>query len=362
MLLQILLSKALRLVTKNRWLIGGIFVGIGVVCILILFAFEGLGHQFQTPADYLSWWLGTVTTTGAVAMPETEGGKIVDAILKIPLFLSGFGFLAALFSWVIETVTRAQRGLGTYRGREHLLVVGWNETIRALLKTLPKTAKVVLLADNLEGVLDQVDQFIRGDPTLDETLLRAGVADAKQVVIALEDDGITGLTAASVQRLNPEATMIAIAIEEENIDRLTEVGAQVICPTKTVADQITYKIGFAQGQVGGSTENRPIVFGAGPITKVLSLLGSVIILDTGDPAVDFDLVEAGIREYTVAVAEPRDDSHGWLAVSSIRAQNEGALIIAVCEREENKPHLKRAGAEYVFCPTQVAVKEILKNL
>lgn len=358
MLLQLLLSRTLRLVTKNRWLIGGIFVGIGVVCVLILFAFEGLDHQFQTPADYLSWWLGTVTTTGAAAMPETEGGKIADAILKIPLFLSGFGFLAALFSWVIETVTRAQRGLGTYRGREHLLVVGWNETSRALLENLPKTAKVVLLADNLEGVLDQVDQFIRGDPTLDETLLRAGVADAEQVVIALGDDGITGLTAASVQRLNPKATMVAIAIEEENIDRLTEVGAQVVCPTQAVADAITFQTGKEKGQ---EKETKTLLFGQGPIQQQVALVESIAV-DPGNPAVDADLIKAKIAEFKIVIIVPRDDPHGWLAVASVRAQNPNAKILVVSTRAENDQHLTRAGAEYVFCPTQVAVEEILKNL
>lgn len=345
-MIQLLLARLLGRLAKNRLLLSALFVAIGLIGILVLLLFEGFDHNFRDAADYLSWWLGSVTTTGFTAMPETFGGKIWDAIFKVPFFLTGFGFLGAWFAWIIEAMTRTRRGLGTFSGLRHILLIGWNPVTAGLmerhLKTLART--VVLLDPNLDENPDErISFFVKGTPSLDANLLRAGADRASVAIISLLTDGATGLTASSVRRLNPDCRVTAVAIEVENVDRLSETGAVVLCAVQKMAERIAREL-----------RNRTaIAFGQGPIISYLETIAEAkVVRDKGDPAVDTDLIGAQVTTYPVVIIEPRDDEHGWLAVASVRAQSPNAHIIVVLEHEENKSHLLQAGANLVFWPTE----------
>src|SRR3989338_8488809 len=163
-MVQLLLAKLLRQLIKNRLLLSAVFVAVGLIGILVLFLFEGFDHNFRDATDYLSWWLGSVTTTGFTAMPETFGGKIWDAIFKIPFFLTGFGFLGAWFAWIIEAVTRTRRGLGTFAGSGHILIIGWNPITAGLMERhLKVRARTVVLLDSGldESPDERIDFFVK---------------------------------------------------------------------------------------------------------------------------------------------------------------------------------------------------------
>lgn len=350
-MIQLLMAKMIGQLAKNRLLLSSLFVAVGLIGIVGLFFFEGIDHNFKDVSDYLSWWLGSVTTTGFTAMPETFGGKIWDTFFKIPFFLTGFGFLGAWFAWIIETVTKTRRGLGTFSESGHILIIGWNPITAGLagrhLQTMAGPA-VVLLDPSLDGSPDErISFFVKGQPSLDATLKRAGVERALAAIISLTTDGATGLTASSVIRLNHDCDVTAIAIEVENIDRLSETGAKVLCATQKVAAMIAEHL-------GGQTA---IAFGHGPIIKNLVTMDGVgIVPDDSDSAVDEELLAAQVTKYPVVIIEPRDDEHGWLSVASVLAQAPKAQIIVVLGHEENRFHLHQAGADLAICPTTAIVK------
>lgn len=182
-MIQLLLARLLGQLAKNRLLLSAVFVAIGLIGILVLFLLEGFDHNFRDAADYLSWWLGSVTTSGFTAMPETLAGKTWDAIFKIPFFLTGFGFLGVWFAWIIEAMTKTRRGLGTFSGSGHVLIIGWNPITAGLmgrhLKALART--VVLIDPNLDESPDdeRINFFVKGQPSLDATLLRAGADNSR---------------------------------------------------------------------------------------------------------------------------------------------------------------------------------------
>lgn len=349
-MIQLLLTKILGKLVKNRRLLSTVFVAVGLIGILVLFLLEGFDHNFHDAADYLSWWLGSVTTTGFTAMPETFGGKIWDAIFKIPFFLTGFGFLGAWFAWIIEAMTKTRRGLGTFSGSGHILIIGWNPVTAGLMERhLKARARTVVLLDgDLDGSPDErISFFVKGQPSLDANLIRGGADRASVAIVSLLTDGATGLTASSVKRLNPGCRLTAVAIEVENVDRLGETGALVLCAAQKVAERIA----------GELRDRRAIAFGQGPIiTHLVTIGGARIVLDEGNPAVDVDLLSAQVATYPVVIVEPRDDEHAWLAVASICAQAPNAYIITVLEHEENRSHLETAGANLVLCPTTVIVQ------
>lgn len=343
-MIQLLLASLLGRLGKSFWFLLVVFVAFGLVGMPVLFAFEGWDHNFKDWVDYLSWWTGTTTTTGFPAMPSTLAGRLWDGFYKIPLFLSGFGFFGALVARLIEYATRTNRGLGTFSGKGHIVVIGWNSVTAKLMEEYASAYEVILVDETLtESPDSQIAFFVRGRASLDATLQRAGVGRATVAIVGLPSDGATGLTAASAKRLNSEILLITVALEVENIDRLGETGATVLCPVKKIAEKIHQAIGA-----------RPaVVFGKGPVvTHLQTLVLDRVDFSDRDPAVDAELIKSGVNTYPVVVIVPKDDEHAWLAVSSVRAQkNEFAEILVVAAHEENIVHLTRAGADLVLCPT-----------
>lgn len=343
--LQILLAKLVEQLSKDRKLLTVVSIVIGAAATVILFLAEGWGNNFRDWVDYLSWITGTVTTTGFTAMPQTFWGRLWDGLLKIPLFVLSLGVLGMFLVWGIERTTKTRRGQSTYKGDGHVLVIGWSKITTRLCEKYRGRYPVVTIDQTLEEIPDGVDFFIRGAPSDDTTLLRAGADRAALAIIGLPHDGITGLTAASVRRLNSQCRIVTVAIEVENIDRLGEIsGTEVLCAVQRIAGEIVKAIGGAAA----------LVFGTGPIVNRLhEIARETCVFDDGDPAVDADLIEAQVASYNTVVVAARDDNHTWLAVSSVRAQAPQAKIVAVMENAENEIHLRQAGANSVFCPTTI---------
>lgn len=338
--LQVLLSRLVLQLGRNRKLFIAACIIISILSTVLLAVVEGFDNDFKDWVDYFSWITGTLTTTGFTAFPKTIWGRFIDAALKVPLFVLSLGLMGILLAWIIEISTRTNRGLGTFHGKGHSIIVGWNATTERLVKELGSA--VVLIDPDLESAPDSVAFFVRGQPSDDDTLIRAGVDTCQRTIVFCANDGVTGLTAASVKRLNPKAAVMAVAQEVENVDRLEETAATVTCPVMEIARAI------AAGARG-----KTVVFGDGASVNYLKVIMPGATFPNGDPAVDGDLVTAGVANYDTVVVAPRDDDHGWLAVSSVRAQAKQVNIITTLVKPENEDHLRRRGANEIFCPTLI---------
>lgn len=356
--IQILLAKLVTRLAKDRRSLTTIFVLVAIVVTTVLAFFEGFDHNFKDWVDYLSWIAGTVTTTGFTAMPSTFWGRLWDAILKIPLFVLSLGVMGMFLVWWIESATATRRGMSTFKGTGHVLVIGWTPVTTKWVKKYQGHQTIVVVDESLEFLPDGVDFFVRGRASQDDVLIRAGVQRAAIVLIDLVDDGLTGLTGASVRRLNPNARVTVVALEVENIDRLEATNTKVICAVKFAAEAIVAELR------GRST----MVFGSGPVVSYLRILlqnwsdtaKTALVFSEGNPAIDADLIQALVNNFEVAVIVPENDEHGWLAIYSVRALTVMTEIVAILAQEENRPHFDRCGqidgADLIVCPTTLVTQ------
>ncbi|MBY0030859.1 NAD-binding protein [Priestia aryabhattai] len=79
----------------------------------------------------------------------------------------------------------------TYRGNQHLIIIGWNERVKDLLSYFdePLSQNEMVLIDNtLEeaSALPHSIHFIKGDPTDPQTFLKANIQHATGILITAE--------------------------------------------------------------------------------------------------------------------------------------------------------------------------------
>ena len=139
---------------------------------------------------------------------------------------------ATIASRFVATVIKRGAGMGTFKGSDHLLICGWSpkgsEIIRELrAKEVEDVRQIVILADRDTAPLEGDDvTFIRGNPSSEEDLRRAGI-DRVSTVIVLADASNTSddpddldarslLTTLAIESINPSAYSCVEVVKSEN--------------------------------------------------------------------------------------------------------------------------------------------------
>ena len=165
---------------------------------------------FELPENpALSWgdavWYSvvTVTTVGyGDYYPVTPGGRFIVAM---PLMFFGIGLLGYVLSLaastLVEAKTKELHGMSNYKYKGHLVIfnfpgVGKIERVLDELVGDPafgKGREVVLIDEGLTEIPAELASrsvdFVRGNPTRDETLARANVDEAQYAVVLTKTPG-----------------------------------------------------------------------------------------------------------------------------------------------------------------------------
>lgn len=131
--------------------------------------------------------------------------------------------------------------------RKHIIICNWNEHGNAIVEQLlaaetKEYREVVIVADLEECPYDDVRvHFVRGNPTKNEVLVRAGIESADTAIIlggegdAQSTDALAILTALAVESLRPEIYTCVIIFNPENKRHLEHAKVdEIICISEMI--------------------------------------------------------------------------------------------------------------------------------
>jgi len=193
----------------------------------------GLGIAWFEPGvnlgDGLWWSVVTLTTVGyGDISPASTGGRVI-AVLIMLLGIGLLGMLSATLAGVFVTNRmREYRGMGRYPLSGHIIIVEWNHRARAVLQELRadrKTAAtpVVLIAECAEKPVDDDNLFFVRGVVDEETLEKAGVAQASTVIVLGDDsleatarDAKVVLSTLTIENIAPDVYTVAELVDERH--------------------------------------------------------------------------------------------------------------------------------------------------
>lgn len=119
----------------------------------------------------------------------------------------------------------------------HTIVCGYGRNGRQAISKLKSYKKQIVVVEKYEGIVKQLDEkgvlTIEGDATLDETLLRAGIMNADNLITALPSDADNLFVVLTAKQLNNDCKIISRASKETSYNKLKIAGADnVIMPDK----------------------------------------------------------------------------------------------------------------------------------
>lgn len=253
-------------------------IGTTLLVALFLNLFFGLGFYLAESStqpdldfgDSVWWSMITMTTVGyGDFYPKTFIGRF---LVGYPCLLVGIGLIGYTLSVIAETVLESfnqrKKGLAKMNFENHLVICH-----------CPSTARVIQLVEQFRAAqgdphrhavvvspkLDELPlelreksiHFVKGLPTSEEVLLRAGVSTAAGVIILASDPNDEGsdsdsFTTGTLVRLIEESgtRSIAVVIElasRKNLRMMERVGADGIVPVEGITDMLLTQEMFNPG-------------------------------------------------------------------------------------------------------------------
>lgn len=185
----------------------------------------------------------TLTAVGfSEVQPLSENGRVFTMVL-LGAGITWMGtWFALITSFIVELdlthVMRKRRNLKRLNAMEnHIIVCGAGRTGRQVIDELEDlSAPWVAIERDPSRVQTLREAYpealvLTQDATHDETLLDAGLAQARGLVACLSADTDNLFICLSARDLQPELTIVARAYEEETMDKLYRAGAtHVVSP------------------------------------------------------------------------------------------------------------------------------------
>ncbi|MFD0383240.1 potassium channel family protein [Streptomyces stramineus] len=224
---------------------------LGVTTLLVYLDRAGYNDNSDGRVDFLdSAYYATVTlsTTGyGDITPVSDGARLTNIFVVTPLRVLFLIILVGTTLEVLTERTRQQVRIHRWRSRmrDHTVVVGYGTKGRHAIETLigqGKPKDKIVVVDPQKKVVDAAagDGLVAvlGDGTRSDTLLRAELQRATQVVICTERDDTAALVTLTARQINKHATIVVAVREDENVPLLRQSGANTVVTSSSSAGRL----------------------------------------------------------------------------------------------------------------------------
>ena len=210
----------------------------------------------QSAADSLYFVVMVMTLIGA-ANPHTFGGELVASVAA---GLSGGSVLSFMTQILgpaaLATYWEARRVRKASHMKNHIVLCGYSDTARVLLRHLPKEDVLVIVKDkaSLDALAEGGATAMQGDYESTEVLRMAGVAESRAVIAASPVDSENAFICLTSKRIARDVPVFATVSSQENVEKMREVKADhIISPALLTADAILQRL---SGPPSGVAEAR----------------------------------------------------------------------------------------------------------
>ncbi|MGG6231597.1 potassium channel family protein [Tenacibaculum sp. SDUM215027] len=212
-----------------------LIVSVGVLGYIVFFGYSLIDALYMT-----------IITISTIGFGEVHPFGTGEKLFTIGLIISSlfiFGYAVSSFSEYLISgqffhqlkVKKVQKKIEQLKG--HTIVCGYGRNGKQAISKLKNYKKQVVIVEKFDEIVRQLDEkgvlTIQGDATLDETLLRAGIMNAKNLITALASDADNLFVVLTAKQLNKNCKVISRASKETSYNKLKIAGADnVIMPDK----------------------------------------------------------------------------------------------------------------------------------
>ena len=214
------------------------------------------------------------------------------------LILTGVGFLSTYLVTLATAAVAKQNayleGKTTYKGQNHLIIIGWNERSKLIIHSIIKDQEnipITLVDESLTtNPVPETIHFVRGNSNLDSVLLKANIMTASKVIITadqnkeeLQADMHSILSLLAIKGLNAKIPCIVEILTAEQIQNAKRAGADEIIETNSLTSFVMHNSLTSQDtmiaflELLNQLKDKKLQFI--PLTNIHGELGDYLILN-----------------------------------------------------------------------------------
>ena len=214
--------------------------------VVSILTFGTVGYMLLSNLSVVDALYMTVITVTTVGFGEVHPFSPEEKVFTIFLILTSitiFGYAISAFSEYLvsgelfERIKhrRVEKKIARLKG--HTIVCGYGRNGKQAIVKLGNYHMEYVVVERNKEMIDILDTNeilnIEGDATLDETLQRAGISQASNLITALHSDADDLFVVLTASQLNPTCRIISRASNESSYSKLKIAGADnVIMPDK----------------------------------------------------------------------------------------------------------------------------------
>ncbi len=222
--------------------------------VLALLAVVMVGGAGAYQAELHEGWLHSVyrvvVTTSLVGMDTVPQGwaALVTTIVLVLAGVAIFGYVAAM---IVEVIARGVlTGVLVERRRrraiealhDHFIICGYGRVGRRVAEEFRRSGIPYVVLDFSEDALAAAEEnselLVRGNGTEDGDLARAGLARARGLVAATDDDADNLYISLSARSARPDLLIVARGSDEEAMKKLKLAGADRVVMPYAIAGRV----------------------------------------------------------------------------------------------------------------------------
>jgi voltage-gated potassium channel len=215
---------------------------LAIVVLGLLYLAGTLGYMALGGASFIDALLMTAITVSTVGYSETvpldtPAEKLFTIALIISALVTSAWAVTSLAELVFAEYLWAYVGSQRMQNRinhlkDHTLVCGYGRMGQAVIAELEAEGQTAVVIEVDEAGADQLRRagrlVVQGDATRDDSLVRAGVQQARALIAVTAVDAVNVMIVLSAHALNPQLHVAARADHPDTIDKLYRAGANYV--------------------------------------------------------------------------------------------------------------------------------------
>lgn len=223
---------------RTTWFLGSSLAAIVLGAAVAVTWMEG-PLTLQQLGEAVYWAVTTLLGAGDASFVSSLAGRVISSALIVASLTLLAIVTGLVIGFIIDVVLREGQGMGVSGLAGHIVVCGWNDTAREVIAELAadeREQQVVLLADLEQSPPGSSAHFVRGDPTVEADLERAGIREAASAIIFPQDVGDDPdlrsiLIVMAIKHLSPNVRTVVEAANPRNVPHLKRARADEVIAT-----------------------------------------------------------------------------------------------------------------------------------
>ena len=215
-----------------------------LLLLFLIIATGSVGYwYFEDMQPFESFYM-TLITISTVGFGEVKPLSMAGRILTITIIVSGIslltytlGQIASIFieGEIRKILGRRKLERTISRLKDHFIICGYGRIGNTIANELTQHRTPMVVIEQDESMIEELEAagilYLQMDATVEESLLKAGLMQAKGLVTAVSSDANNVFIALTARGLNPDIFILARSSEPANENKLLRAGAnRVVSP------------------------------------------------------------------------------------------------------------------------------------